>query len=332
MRSHVAEWNVRELITGVIELLVPVGLFACALHLSAWMELLPDPWPVHDTDRTILLHQAESSQRAHKSQVVLVGDSSCLMNVSAPGLGRSLGNASAVLNLGTLSYLGLDDFALLLRHYFEANPARPQTVILLMHPEALRRPAASEYHQGLLARFYDPRRPRPGGASRASAILGVSIFQERIATRLIPQPLGGAYGQRYGFARDLWRHLSANQGSAVDPNRFEASAEEMPVELRLAPANEAASRRFREALPEGVRLIVGMTPVPESLAAPEFDSSRRVVLERWGEWLQADRLLADLPGRLPDALFASRTHLNEVGIQSYTRDLAAAISSLQPAR
>ncbi len=66
-------------------------------------------------------------------------------------------------------------------------------------------------------------------------------------------------------------------------------------------------------LPPGAKLAVGITPVPEGHADSSYISKHRELLVEWNTWLQADVMLTDLPARLPDGLFASRTHLNGAG-------------------
>src|SRR5687767_15988289 len=117
------------------------------MHLAALFHVLPRPRPTLDVDRTILVHQVEASRSRQDMDVLLIGDSSCLIDVWAPQLTREIGRP--VLNLGTLSYLDLNAYGTLLRLFTAANPNSPKAVVLLMHPEALRRPTAEPYHTKL---------------------------------------------------------------------------------------------------------------------------------------------------------------------------------------
>ena len=91
-------------------------MICCVVRGAGIVGALPDPLPILDMDRTILLHQAKASTGKHDAEIVLIGDSSCLMDISTTGLAEQLGRK--VLNLGTLSYLDITDFALILEHYF----------------------------------------------------------------------------------------------------------------------------------------------------------------------------------------------------------------------
>jgi hypothetical protein len=320
MKSHLYEFAWRDLIRICLAPLIPVALFTLAMHLGAASGLLPDPRPAMDTDRTILFHQAEASRQLHDADLLLLGDSSCLMDLSAVLLGQLL--PYSALNLGTLSYLDLPAFATILEHYAAANPNQLRIVLIMMHPEGLRRSSASQYHATALARFYNRTDSCGPNASPLLCALGVEIFQGRVWSRLAPQPLEGGYGRFYGFNHDLWKHLSANLGSAFDPGQFDPAMARGSAEFQLARSLESSSQTFRASVPPGVKLVAGITPVPESLASPGYEENYQEMLRTWSEWLHADAALTDLPPVLPDHLFASQTHLNARGVQLYTEELA----------
>lgn len=326
MKSHEYLFNVKDVLELAGWPLAPVLAFATLVHLGAATRLLPPPKPTLDADRTILVHQAEASRRSEQAaNIVLIGDSSCLMDVSAPRLNSTLPQGYISRNLGTLSYLDLSAYALLLKHYAAANPSRLRAVVLLMHPEALRRTDASEYHRSVLERYFAGEDFCQPTSARLFCWLGGHVFHGRIWSRVVPSPLSGSFGQRYGFTGDLWRHLATHEGSAVDPGRYEAKSVQGNAEYRLTPFVERTSREFRSAVPNGVKLIIGMTPVPAGFARPDYAARRGEMLRQWGQWLQADILLSELPATLPDANFASTTHLAEAGQEQFTALLAAAL-------
>jgi hypothetical protein len=77
-----------------------------------------------------------------------------------------------------------------------------------------------------------------------------------------------------------------------------------------------------KAIPDNVRFVVGMTPIPDSLVTDSFSSRRREVLSTWGKAVGADAVLDDLPSAMPDRFFAGRTHLNRNGVALYSTMLA----------
>jgi len=328
MKSHVCEFQPKEAVQLVLLPLLPVAIFAGLMHAGAWLHWLPSPRPTLDVDRTILVHQVDASRSPHDAELVLMGDSSCLMDVSAKVLGKQLG--CAALNLGTFSYLDLNASASMLRHYVEANPGRLRTVVLLMHPEALRRPAPEEYYMDLLKSLFERTEPchAARAASRWTCLLGVDIFKGRLLSRVVPAAFRGRYGQYYGFSDCLERFLHDQCGSAIDP---EPQAFKCNAEYRLARQLEGASGAFKAAVPAGVKLLAGITPVPEKFAGQRYPQIHQQMLRQWSQWLQAEAL--DLPATLPDRLFVRTTHLNEAGIPIFTEQLGEALKPhLSPSR
>lgn len=322
MKSHVCEFAPKDLLRFIGLPLLPVIAFAIVMQVGARFHLLPAPRPTLDTERTILIHQAEASRAAQDAEVLLLGDSSCLMNVSARQLAEQLGRPA--LNLGTFSFLDLNAHALLLRNYTQANPGRLRAVVLLMHPESLRRAGPEAYYVRSLTNFLagldHGQTETPAG--QASCWLGVDVFSGRVLSRLVPIALPGAYGRRYGFTHNLEDFLTRERGSAIDPDTkpFEGNAE-----YRLAPTLERASKNLRAAVPSGVKLLVGMTPSPGRFAGPRHPQLHADLLRQWSEWLQADGALTNLPPALPDDSFVRTTHLKESVIPRYTERLADAV-------
>src|SRR5262245_6769094 len=112
MKSHSYDFARKDLFQFVAGPLLPLALFAAILHGGAFLGLLPAPRPTLDVERTIVVHQAEACRTRHVAEVVLLGDSSCLMDVSARQLGDQL--SRPVLSLATFSFLDLSAQALLL--------------------------------------------------------------------------------------------------------------------------------------------------------------------------------------------------------------------------
>ncbi|MCF7765664.1 MAG: hypothetical protein K9N62_18490 [Verrucomicrobia bacterium] len=326
MKSHVYQVDRRTLAWAILQPILWVCGFGLVLQAGTRFGALPPPTPTLDADRTILVNKAVASRAPGSAEVVLIGDSSCMMDVSARGLGEALPGRPQVLNLGTLSFLDLPAMATLVRRYEEANPGRMKTLVLLMHPEALRRPGPSEYHVEVLRRFF-------AGSDFCSPIgfrpicwLGREVFHGRIWSRLVANPIQGNLSVRYRFTSDLDRELRREAGSLIDPGVFNGALVRGNAEYRLANTLEAACGIFKSALPNGARLVVGMTPAPEGFVAPDFAATHARMLAQLARWLEADASLDSLPATLPDSAFASVTHLNEVGREAYTTALARALA------
>ncbi|HKQ40783.1 MAG TPA: hypothetical protein VJ063_22135 [Verrucomicrobiae bacterium] len=319
MQSHTYEFNGRDVLHVIGPAFVPILAFALLMHLGAAAKLLPKPRPTLDVDRTILVHKAEASRSKGDAQVLLIGDSSCMIDVQACELGQTTGMPA--LNLGTLSYLGLESHAALLREYFALNPGRVRIVVLLMHPEALRLVAPAEYHAGVLQHFLRGTDFGVGSSPRDHVLhwLGSDFFRDRWLARAVPVPLGGPYGRKYGFTSDLESYLNNHCGSLADPDarKFKGNPE-----YRLAARFEKDSRVFRASLPREVKLLVGITPVPSGYAQGDYARTREQMLAQWQRWLEPAAILTNLPATLPDHLFVSVTHLSGAGAHEYTSMVA----------
>ena len=249
-----------------------------------------------------------------------------MMNVSARLLSDRLPGRRQVLNLGTFSYLDLSAFAGFVRNYVSANPGRLRTIVLLMHPEALRGVATNDFHIEVLRQFYEGTDFCSPTASSWICAMGSEVFKGRIWSRIVPNPLDGAFGLKYGFTSGLWSFLSQENGSLIDPRKYDGSVVRGNAEYRLAKRIEAGSRRFRSAVPAGVELFVGITPVPQGFAAPNYREVNMRMLNQWAEWLSADAALGELPALLPDEAFATKTHLNERARSVYTESVAQSLA------
>jgi hypothetical protein len=322
MKSHAVEFTPRELLRLVVPPLVPVVLFTLVMQTGARFGLLPAPRPALDADRAIIVHQAESSRARSDAEVVLLGDSSCLMDVNARQLGEALGQRA--LNLGTISYLDLGAHARLLREFTQANPGHPRVVVLLMNPAALRHPGSEPYPLAVLTHFLagNDHHRLDTFAGRFNAFSGVDAFQSRLQSRALPTPFTDSFGRFYGFTTGLERFMSEHNGSAVDPGTNAAKGN---AEYRLSPTLETLSREFRAAVPAGTKLLIGITPVPAKFSGPNYPALRNQMLRDWSVWLQADAALLELPATLLDEQMAGATHLKPAAIPAYTESLAAAV-------
>lgn len=331
MTSHEYQTNPRETAPVVLGPILALTFIGALFHMLSQAGALPAPWPILDMDRTILLHQSWAASQRHNAQILLVGDSSCLMDVDTPRLSAIL--AKPTLNLATFSYVDLESHAHLVNRFAQINPDQLDTVVLLIHPQTLRLGESSTHHTALLRTAlslqstnktlnstFQPTSPRPW--IRTVDLLGVNLVRERLFGRLIPIPLPGQYGRAYGFTHDLWRKLTAQQGSLVDPHTFDPAKTPANTEYRIAPRFQKEAQQFHKICPPNARIAVGLTPLPASIAQPDNDRVYREMLNNLGRWLDADILLTKLPTTMPDAQFATLTHLNAHGRQLFTTLLA----------
>lgn len=323
MKSHTYELTLADLGRLLGGLLVPMVGFAAIMRLGAGAGILPLPRPNFDVDQTILTHQAEASRSLSGADRLFIGDSSCLMDFSGKYLEEIEGGSHRVINLGSLSYLGLNGYAALLSRYAAANPGSLRTVVVLVHPEMLRGVAPVSDYLRLLSDYYAGA--DPGDAStfqgQLCGLFGLDIFRNRLLSR-VPLPLPKPYGQYYGFNADLDEFMNRHRGSAVDPGQYGRRPGQGNAEYRLSPSWQDGCLALRAAVPPSAKLVIGITPVPASFAPPNYAARRQEMLDQWAQWMRADAQLTDLPPTLPDSFFASTTHLNEAGALYYTTILA----------
>jgi len=327
-QSHRYDFNLRDLAGETIGPLLVIAAFAMILHLGVYLHIWPAPHPMWNMEQTLLTHQAEASRSPQSADLLLLGDSSCVMDVDAEYLQTLLPDRK-VLDLGTFSFLDLDSTTRILREYVQANPGKLKTVVLLMHPESLRRTAPIARYEAMLTAVYDRRDDCYPETfhDRLLCGLGLTAFKGRVLSRILPRPLRPVYARHYGFTWNLYNCLSQSRGSLTAPGHYTPGPGQGNAEYRLAETLKEKSRRFSAAIPNGTTLLIGITPAPQSFVLSDYTTVYPEMLNQWAGWINADAVLAELPPTLPDSLFASTTHLDEQGVPGFTKLLAREIAS-----
>jgi len=276
------------------------------------------PWPLLDLDRTIVTHQVSLAARAPPARTVFLGDSSCLMNMDAT-------RAPGMINLGTISHLGLEHHARLLARYLQHAAEPPDIVVVLLHPDALRRERDEANADTLFDTIMSGQTSPP--KQTMTDWLGVELFRDYFLARVLPIPLIGAYGRHYGYTRNAFKVMEQNNGSLIAAGRYDPASDTGNNEIRLAGKAITNSILFRTSWPEGIRLAIGLAPVPDSFAADDHAALAVALLHEWNQYMKAEVVLDQLPFVLPDDLFADRRHLNKTGRTNYTESMLRAIDS-----
>lgn len=325
MRSHETRFHWKDLLEVFGPTLVVVIVIGIGLRMGFGFGLLPKDRPVQDLEHLILTRQWERSFR--KAEWVLIGDSSALMDVRGRHLGSRLGKP--VLQLGTLSLLDTPSFFRLAANSLRGSPL-PGSVILLVNPEFLSRPAGDPE---VLEAFEALQTGQPVHSDavpvmdQVTRALSLDRVRDSLESRVRPFPLRGAFGARYGFHSVAEAELES-EGGLVDPNPG-LSGQEPAVTWNLSPRLEVPFRNARRILPEGTRILIGITPVPESLVGPDALLRRDRMLETLREWIGGDtRILRELPVYLPTDAFAQKAHLKEGHRDRYTDLLVQAIQAV----
>ena len=282
------------------------------------------------TDHMIVREQVQRLDSS-PSEVLLLGDSSCLMGLNAVVLGQTW--RSEVSNNCTLAYVGPAGYALMLDQARQsARP--PRAVILALHPAQFQRDPSWDTWLPFLESIGKPR-PRQLNFLRGA----LDYVRLELLSPLVYSPLPGAYGRFYGGAAAFESFIREGSGTAVDPNAgldWRTQDEFLAATRGSGGSSRAAlnwdydyqiSSTYRDALghlatsirvfgPERVALMI--MPVPGSRYSPVKQAARAEVLSELRNILGLPHGL-DTPGSMPDVYFSTSTHLNRWGQVAYTR-------------
>lgn len=287
----------------------------------------------------IVEEQLQRSKTIAHADILVVGDSSGLMGVDAPLLGRLLGGKK-VENLCTLGYVGPAGYASLLERYFQRG-LKAETVILLMHGVSLNRP--EKEWEGWQDMVVDERDFR-GGAENSWK--GVRAKLNEVAFgRLFTLPMPGAWGGFYGTSFEVRDAIRTHAGSLYEPVwRLPLQPEAVKASISAGfvhhtQLSKSAEERLTIFADKAVafpvdRIVFGFTPTYLSLkSAPSLAEVKQTVAQVEG-LLRAkirhfDRL--ELEPFEADGYFATETHLNRVGREHFTHELATLLRAGAPA-
>ncbi len=299
--------------------LAVVLLISLGFRLGAWLGFLPPPRPMLDADRTVIIHQADASRKPSQAKVLLIGDSSCMMNVDAARLSELLG--VDVLNLGSVRVLGLKAYSTLLANHLKFN--QPEKIVLLVNPNFVRKNSPSRIHVDAFNHYLAGRDYYYGTTKvwDLRRILGVHIVEGRLISRL-PLPLPKQFGDFYGFTTELYRYMEEHRGSAVDPRILNEKSLRGSSDYWVDSSYLEESAVFSASIPSATQLFVGLTPLPESFSNEEFRAFQyQSLLRDWSAAFPAAVPMNGLPPTLPDGCFATKTHLSPPAVGSFTERL-----------
>jgi hypothetical protein len=330
VKGHEYQFTLRDAGRAWLPILVVLAGIVAVLKLSSLLGLMPAPAAALDPNTTVLAHQARAAQSRNPAEIVLIGDSTCMIGVDAARLSRELPRHPPALNLGLVISFALEDYAELLTDFTAANPGQVRTVILLVTPEKLnhsRSPGDEEFWHR--TRLIAQGSPASAVASEASAdALGIRSLRENLLSHVLATPLGGkgAGTAYFGFSSEVDAYMTDHHGSLLDFSTFILPRHIPQRNWAFADDLETESRAFGAKIPSGMRLFVGLTPIAQSFCLPNDRTVRLDMLHRWNRWIQADVLLTNLPPSLPDVFFAGPAHLNEAGQRKFTSILAAQLA------
>lgn len=318
--SHIYAFKTSWLLRHLTALLG--GLAGLWVLLSLGRLVIPGARDTWDMDRTIMAYKVDLASAHSNPEIILIGDSSCLMNVDASLLSSLTGMTT--LNLGTLSFLSLESYALLLEHGLKNQSNPPKHVILLTHPDFLRRQSPSLPHVHWMEEYL---LQSGSDASERSTFFAPSSMLSWEALRSpwlnwIPRPLSGEFRKAFGFDKRLEQFMSEHKGSAYDPRTLQSSDLLGSKEYFVSKINMETIEKFVSILPKSTKLWTRITPMPESFAQPNVRAQLETMNDTWEKQTKSQPWSVVPPMVLSDEKFASKTHLANHAVASYTEIIA----------
>ncbi len=309
---------------------------ACAI----WFRFHPFHPPPRDLETIIVEQQIRRAKTIREADVLVIGDSSALMGVDAPLLERSL-NVGRVENLATLGWVGPRGYSHLLELYFRRG-LHAKAVVLLMHGMSLDRPQTQWNNWEEMVLNEDIPAISAGNLMKEirSGLSG-QFFDWAFAP-----PMPGAWGRFYGTQIELAGAIAKNNGSIFQPllqmspetNRWDEErgakngGAQIPtssdLSYRLSPFAALGLREFADVVARAdvPHVLFGITPTYLSTkttrAVAENSRVAKDVEHLMHESLGKRVVLLELEPFRPDEYFASNTHMNSLGRDHFTHDLA----------
>ena len=275
--------------------------------------------------------QIERANTLPATDILIVGDSSALMDIDPARLARLTGQSAETL--ATIAYGGPRAMASLIDRMARRG-ARPRTLILAFHAAGMpRRADWEDWTMQVVAQT----RQRPFASSIRTGALG---RLNDLTSGIVFRPLEGAYGSFYGGREQFVDYLREHHGSAIDPRPRDLSGDELTSAALQWAVSFETTDLFRADLPTlraaierlapaRVRLLI--TPVPQRWALPQALENRSAAIREITEALGlAKGDLLDTPAYLPTRSFAVETHLHESARPLFTQSLAAALAGRSP--
>ena len=270
--------------------------------------------------------------------IVFIGDSSCLMGVIPSRIEQRTGGSA--WNLGTVGSLSTHGHARILEMYLQRHAkSKPKLVVCVLAPPTLLRTAEEVEGSGVLNRFQEWLDGQDAGQAARAPLARLPGYRLR-------RPFYAAASQLFGDHRPLQHILDAprgpfysdtavaktllkNHGYLPEPRRNKLSApiadeDEMPTEDSLA----GIVRMFELARANSVKLLVLMTPLPESYRTAEtVEDFERLEAELEEASQQFPNVDLGLPllRYLADDQFGTPHHLTEGGASQNSDQMAQVI-------
>lgn len=323
-------------------LLVLVLLLGAAMLLAAVsQDVSRKRLQLNDTSSIAVFEQMQRARSIGSVDLLLVGDSSCLMGIDVKRLRERLGKS--VASLCSIGYLGPAGYALLLRSFAESG-SRYKELLLAMHPDSLIRDPSWDYW----VEFVRSGGPKEGSGWREYIATGLHFAERTFLWPLVRFPMQGRFGLYYGSVERMRADVRAS-GTMIEPSALEYSTIDQFLSHSSGPEqgrSQAYCDRFHQDWPNtryfdalqefrktvdalGTHVHFLLTARPSNCTDDVIETRAAAARSRIKRILEGPPdALASVPDTLPSTYFASVTHLNRYGRQLYTDQLVAPLTSL----
>lgn len=309
----------------IVRALVPSLLVFAALCAIAECWYYCDPsLRINSVDDAVLDVQWKRARRPIHADLVILGDSSALMDVNARQLDDHLDGVS-VESLALFGSAGPRAYAKIAETALQRG-AQMGTVVILLAPHTLMHEESYFAKRGIETRILNVEstvQRSPGMGARNK------VYHDLIG-QVIQWPVPGWYGVRYGTREDIENLIVHDQGTLFDPHPPITSRGALAAVDYEFTISDAVARRLpplRELVADldarEIPVFVGVTPIPLAYAGEHTAASRRRLIDQLAAALDVEKsdFLA-LPMTFPNDRFAN-VHLTDQGRQEYTQLVAA---------
>lgn len=276
---------------------------------------LPAPRALETMEEAVLTAKANLAKSRAPAQVVLMGDSTCLMHLD-PAYFRDRYGIEA-LNLGLWRDLTFDAYAALLEARTAAGHP-PRQIVLMIHPTLLRR-AASKTESFVLLQALLEGHDRPVKSPLGILQAPLDRLRDRVINRLIPRSLPDSYRATHGSTAHLARSLEVSRGGLSAVRETGRSQRLARAEYWISPQLGDALRRFRDAAGTA-EILVLISPTPGSLALRETEEDIRTLANNLARELGPARVLP-APALWDDADFVDGIHLKPAAARRFLDEI-----------
>ena len=269
---------------------------------------------------TIVSEQIKRSNSITGADIIIIGDCSALMGIDAKIMGEETGRSTQ--SLATLGFVGPRGYAKLLENYFARNKSI-DTLFFAVTDDSLK-VAENTYSSNVYESLVLDEGNNTGtGLRRRLLHLRDNLYLNFIS-RFVDMPLPGEYGKQYHFESIFKKTIGDNNGSVVDPTRFQPPVSPVHYVIEMKKPFMDRIPFLRKVIHSGKikHTYVLIAPVPSSCANSKTVKSQKETLAKLTAALGLPQSQAiNTPAYLPDKYFATSSHHNREGKEHFTKIL-----------